>query len=379
MRTDPGLGRRIQLRQGLVWLAATQGDPYAALLRGLDSEPHGHWRALAAEPLSRSATGDWVTARHAVAHAVRSEPALRGQPLLEGLDGIDEGSASRTETEVAGHAARAWDRVTARAADAAGVLDVVAVARRAAVGTLARAWGLDDAGERAAHSAVELTAGALDAPFYPQSLAVTRRIAGGAAALRALAPVGSRGLAFAMAGVPMATGLVAEAVVHCSALAAGPDGAGVWERLRQEPEYGARVVMETLRLAAPAQLHAAVADAPCDLAGLRIDAGDRVVVLVGAANRDPEAFTDPDRFDPGRAREESAPVLLPGLIRTPVLAFAVECAREGLCRLAARRPGPVTGPVRRTAAPVSRSLVSCPARTTGHLSGPNEPSQEIET
>ncbi len=38
-----------------------------------------------------------------------------------------------------------------------------------------------------------------------------------------------------------------------------------------------------------------------EVAGLPVPAGRTVVVLTGAANRDPRRFPDPDRFDPSRA------------------------------------------------------------------------------
>lgn len=356
LHTDRGLGRRLQLQQGLVWLAAAQGDPYAALLRGLDTDPREHWSRLAEQPLSRSATGAWVTARHAVARAALAEPALRAAPLL---DGVDAHHGSAAGADAAPHAVAAWDRALD---GTAGALDVVAVARDAAIGTLAGLWGLDGAGQRELSAALAPTEGVLDAPFCPQSLAGTRRIADGVAALRSLLPADR--LPIALAGVPVATDLVANAVERYAALAAGADPAGAWERLGTEAGHAARVVSETLRLAPPVQLHAAVADAPCDLADRRIEAGDQVVVVLGAAHRDPEAFADPDRFDPDRPADRAA-LLLPGALRAAALPFAVLCAEEGLRRLAAHRPRPAAaGPaVRRTAAPVSRSLVAYPVST----------------
>lgn len=370
LRTDHGLGRRIQLRQGLVWLAAAQGDPYAALLRGLDADPRPYWRVLAERPLSRSATGAWVTARHAVARAVMAEPALRGQPLLDGITEVPVPGPGADDP--ARHAAGAWKRALG---DGAGEFDAVAVARRAAIGMLAEAWGLDDAEEEHLSAAAGMTAGALDAPFYPQSPAGTRRIADGVAALRSLPSVGASAerLLLAVAGVPMATDLAVNAFISYSTAASGQDIAEAWDRLRTEPGHAARVVSETLRWACPAQLYAAVADSPCAIAGQEIKAGEQVVVAVGAANRDPEVFTDPERFGPERPAGQTASVLLPGLTGTRVLSFAVASAEEGLRRLAACRPGPPPpgAVVRRTAAPVSRSLVTCPAGTPLR--------QEIET
>ena len=41
-----------------------------------------------------------------------------------------------------------------------------------------------------------------------------------------------------------------------------------------------------------------------ELAGTRIEAGDKVVMYYGSANRDERAFVDPDRFDIGRSPNE---------------------------------------------------------------------------
>jgi cytochrome P450 len=42
------------------------------------------------------------------------------------------------------------------------------------------------------------------------------------------------------------------------------------------------------------------AESDAEIAGVPIRAGQLVVVLTGAANRDPRRFAEPDRFDPGR-------------------------------------------------------------------------------
>jgi cytochrome P450 len=41
-----------------------------------------------------------------------------------------------------------------------------------------------------------------------------------------------------------------------------------------------------------------------ELAGVKIRAGDKVVVWFSSANRDPAVFADPDTFDPARAPNE---------------------------------------------------------------------------
>ncbi|MBB5082821.1 cytochrome P450 [Nonomuraea endophytica] len=60
------------------------------------------------------------------------------------------------------------------------------------------------------------------------------------------------------------------------------------------------VVEEVLRYDPPVQLTARTALREAELGGTALPAGTAVMALVGAANRDPAAFPDPDRFDPGR-------------------------------------------------------------------------------
>lgn len=355
--TDRGLGRRLQLRQGLVWLAAAQGDRYAALLRGLDSDPRSHWRALRERPLTRSATGDWVTARHPVACAAQSEPALRDHSWLDDPGARDTVAWPDATAALERHAPAAWKRAVERTA---GETDLVAVARDAAIDILVRTWHLDEAAEHALHRALLQTRGALDAPFYPQSLARTRQIADGLAALRAIVPAHAGGLVTAVAGTSVATDLVTNAVAQY--VAHGKGCADLWDLLAAHPGYAERVVRETLRLAPPIQLQAATATTPCRLAGEHVAAGERVVTVISAANRDPDVFTDPDRFDPDRAEDQLAAILVPGgTARASVLPFAVACAVEGLRTLAAYRPRQATTEplIRCTAAPVSPSLVAC--------------------
>lgn len=71
----------------------------------------------------------------------------------------------------------------------------------------------------------------------------------------------------------------------------------VYQRLRQDPSLIDSAVEEMLRFDPPAQaLNASVAAEPLKIAGQNIAAGDSLTALVGAANRDPRVFADPDRF-----------------------------------------------------------------------------------
>jgi len=69
------------------------------------------------------------------------------------------------------------------------------------------------------------------------------------------------------------------------------------DTLRQRPELWPNAVEEILRLESPVQLTARLALNDVETAGTRINRGEMVVVYLAAANRDPEVFPDPHRFD----------------------------------------------------------------------------------
>jgi cytochrome P450 len=70
--------------------------------------------------------------------------------------------------------------------------------------------------------------------------------------------------------------------------------------IRADPGLLDGMIEECLRLMPPARGFVRTATAGMELAGVRIRAGQRVYLLYPAANRDPEHFTNPDRFDPAR-------------------------------------------------------------------------------
>jgi cytochrome P450 len=72
------------------------------------------------------------------------------------------------------------------------------------------------------------------------------------------------------------------------------------ERLRADPELLPSAVEELLRYESPSQHTARLAPAGAVLGGREIPEGDAVIAVMGAGNRDPERFSDPDRLDLGR-------------------------------------------------------------------------------
>ena len=71
-------------------------------------------------------------------------------------------------------------------------------------------------------------------------------------------------------------------------------------RLQDDPGLIGSAVEEFLRYDSPVQATDRVATVDCELAGHPIQRGAAVVLLLGAANRDPARFADPDRLDLGR-------------------------------------------------------------------------------
>jgi hypothetical protein len=62
-------------------------------------------------------------------------------------------------------------------------------------------------------------------------------------------------------------------------------------------------VRELLRYDTPGQATARVSTEPVSFSGVEIPAGQGIVAWIGAANRDPQAFPDPDRLDLRRSFE----------------------------------------------------------------------------
>jgi cytochrome P450 len=69
------------------------------------------------------------------------------------------------------------------------------------------------------------------------------------------------------------------------------------ERLRTDPDLWPSAIEEILRFDSPVQMTARTALCDVEMAGQRIATGNMVALLLAGANRDPQVFTDPDRFD----------------------------------------------------------------------------------
>ena len=73
-------------------------------------------------------------------------------------------------------------------------------------------------------------------------------------------------------------------------------------RLRDDPSLIPAAVEELLRFDSPVQANFRRVLRDCEVNGFAVRERDNIVVLIGAANRDPDAFESPDRLDVGRGR-----------------------------------------------------------------------------
>jgi cytochrome P450 len=72
------------------------------------------------------------------------------------------------------------------------------------------------------------------------------------------------------------------------------------ERLRRDPSLVTTAVEELLRFDSPVQVNVRTALEEATIDGEVLEPGQTVLVLQGAANRDPDRFEDPHRLDVGR-------------------------------------------------------------------------------
>jgi len=86
-------------------------------------------------------------------------------------------------------------------------------------------------------------------------------------------------------------------------------GNGLWallnnedqaRRLREDPSLVSSAIEEMLRFDGPIQLNNRRLTSPMELGGRTLPEGTLITIGIGAANRDPRQFPDPDRFDVAR-------------------------------------------------------------------------------
>ncbi|MBF9132719.1 cytochrome P450 [Plantactinospora sp. S1510] len=182
-------------------------------------------------------------------------------------------------------------------------LDVPRI-RSWADGQIALIWGQPDPSEQ-----VRLAQGLLDFWHYCQAL-VARRSADGATgddfvsralrhragddAVLSVAEVASMAFNLLVAGHETTAGLLAHGLDRALS------EPGRWPRIAADPDGVPAFLEEALRFGPAIDGWLRVTLRPVTIGGVTIPAGGRCLLLIGAANRDPAVFADPDRFDPAR-------------------------------------------------------------------------------
>jgi cytochrome P450 len=135
------------------------------------------------------------------------------------------------------------------------------------------------------------------------------------------------GLLFA-AGFETTTNLLGNGLV---ALLRNPDQLAL---LRERPDLAPAAVEELLRYDSPVQIVSRLVLAPVEIAGVDIEAGERVVAYLGAGNRDPERFPSPERLV--LDRRDNAPLSFGGGIHyclgAPLARLEAQVALPALVR-----------------------------------------------
>jgi cytochrome P450 len=75
---------------------------------------------------------------------------------------------------------------------------------------------------------------------------------------------------------------------------------GEWQKLRLEPNRARLAFEEMMRFETPFQCYFRTTTAPAGIAGVPIDADEKIYVSVAAANRDPRRWEEPERFNISR-------------------------------------------------------------------------------
>ncbi|MFJ4907012.1 P450-derived glycosyltransferase activator [Streptomyces sp. NPDC093249] len=402
-KTDSELGSELMTLRGMQWIYGIKDDPYALLLRAESDDPHELGRrAREHGPMMWSTAESWVTARYDTAAALLDDarfgvrypkpqapdgeeasfawqvPALHDVlPLDDVFLALDREAYRRlrgvTEAAVGtdpGFSARVSERAASLLDRLGDSFDLMTdFAQPLAARTLAGMLGTQvDPGRLAALCA--RAAPALDATLCPPRMPTARELITAATEIRdlvaAVTPGGpaddlfaSRTL-LAVAGVQLAADLTARTV---SALLDSPDAAAA---VREDPELVAAGIRETVRHAPPVRLQKLFAYEDVEVAGVPLTAGAEVTVLVEAAQRDPEAFAAPDRFDPGRKSGPGTLAFTDGLPTGVLEPFAVPLATAAVAALAGRlgtlrRAEPE---LRRLRAPVTGGVLRLPVTTT---------------
>ncbi|MGB3442676.1 MAG: cytochrome P450 [Actinophytocola sp.] len=158
-----------------------------------------------------------------------------------------------------------------------------------------------------------------------------------------------------LGGVETTVNLIANAL---NLMLAHPDQ---WTAFRDDPSMAPSVIQETLRFETPTQQYRRVVQEELEIGGVVLPVDSQLAILAGAANRDPEVYPDPERFDVFRPRNRELLSFSLGIHFCLGAALARLEGEVALAAVAARLPDvrPI-GPIRRRKSYIIRGMLQFP-------------------
>jgi cytochrome P450 len=135
---------------------------------------------------------------------------------------------------------------------------------------------------------------------------------------------------------------------------------GEWTRLRNDPSLARNAFEEAVRFESPVQTFFRTTTRDVDIGGYGVSEGEKVLMFLGAANRDPRRWADPDRYD--ITRKTSGHVGFGSGIHMCVGQLVARLEGEAMLGALARKVATIeiTGPIKRRYNNTLRGLESLP-------------------
>lgn len=133
-----------------------------------------------------------------------------------------------------------------------------------------------------------------------------------------------------------------------------------WARLRNDPSLARNAFEEAVRFESPVQTFFRTTTKDVDIGGHGVGEGEKILMFLGAANRDPRRWADPDRYD--ITRKTSGHVGFGSGIHMCVGQLVARLEGEAMLAALARKVATIeiTGPVKRRYNNTLRGLESLP-------------------
>ncbi|MDR3464616.1 MAG: cytochrome P450 [Xanthobacteraceae bacterium] len=139
---------------------------------------------------------------------------------------------------------------------------------------------------------------------------------------------------------------------------------GEWQRLRADPSLARNAFEEAVRFESPVQTFFRTTTREVEIGGHTIGEGEKILMFLGAANRDPRRWHEPDRYD--ITRQTSGHVGFGSGIHMCVGQLVARLEGEVMLAALARRVASIeiSGPVKRRYNNTLRGLDSLPLTVT---------------